>query len=213
MVVHFYLVRHGQTKLNRLHRLQGITDSPLTKKGAAKAYKLGQRLSEIEFQAVYASDLKRAQTSAEIIVAENKKKKPQIYCEPDLRELSFGFYEEMKNRQMIPAVLKKAGPKKILKIIRGPKRVSKIVDMFRDTNDGIQVESAAELNERIVRILTQSGMKYENQEVNLLIVAHALILSIFIENLDKDFHFLFLRNTHLSKVNYKEGKFSIVERK
>nr|WP_252895007.1 histidine phosphatase family protein [Liquorilactobacillus satsumensis] len=37
MVVHFYLVRHGQTRLNRMHRLQGITDSPLTKKGGCKS--------------------------------------------------------------------------------------------------------------------------------------------------------------------------------
>ena len=31
--VHFYLVRHGQTKLNRAARLQGITDSPFNGKG------------------------------------------------------------------------------------------------------------------------------------------------------------------------------------
>lgn len=51
MVVHFYLVRHGQTELNRRRRLQGITDSPLTRKGIAMAEHLGKDLKNVEFSA------------------------------------------------------------------------------------------------------------------------------------------------------------------
>ena len=33
MKVNFYYVRHGQTLFNRLGRMQGMCDSPLTEKG------------------------------------------------------------------------------------------------------------------------------------------------------------------------------------
>ncbi|MCC7667300.1 histidine phosphatase family protein [Liquorilactobacillus satsumensis] len=211
MVVHFYLVRHGQTRLNRMHRLQGITDSPLTKKGAARAYKLGKRLNQVEFRAVYASDLKRTQATAEIIIAENQGPRPAIHCDPGLRELSFGSYEEMKNRRMIPAVLSKVKPGQIFSIVRGPKRVSRVVDLFKSANHGFKVENAQELNQRITRTLMQLGKKYEAQGGNILIVSHALILSVFIENLSGNLPFLLLQNTHLSRVDYENGKFKIIE--
>lgn len=59
IVIHFYLVRHGQTRLNRSRRLQGTTNSPLTKKGIRMAKRLGKELENIRFEAVYTSDLQR----------------------------------------------------------------------------------------------------------------------------------------------------------
>lgn len=115
MTVHFYLVRHGQTQLNRHHRLQGITDSPLTNKGMIKASKLGKQLQDIKFAGAYVSDLKRTQETARIILSENLEAKPKIIREPGLREISFGNFEEMKNRHMVPSAIKKLGIKQIVK--------------------------------------------------------------------------------------------------
>lgn len=72
LVIHFYLVRHGQTRLNRSRRLQGTTNSPLTKKGIRMAKRLGQELKNIRFEAVYTSDLQRTKETARYILAENK---------------------------------------------------------------------------------------------------------------------------------------------
>ena len=88
LVIHFYLVRHGQTRLNRSRRLQGTTNSPLTKKGIRMAKRLGQELKNIRFEAVYTSDLQRTKETARYILAENKQGYPPIYSDPDLRELS-----------------------------------------------------------------------------------------------------------------------------
>ena len=44
-----YLVRHGQTILNRYNRMQGWCDSPLTQKGIEDAHEAGRRLKKIRF--------------------------------------------------------------------------------------------------------------------------------------------------------------------
>lgn len=85
-----YLVRHVETKWNVSHRLQGHTDSPLTRKGKRQARKLGRLLKDIKFDAVYSSDLLRAKRTAQIIARE---KKLAIQTSQALRERHFGKHE------------------------------------------------------------------------------------------------------------------------
>ena len=44
---HFYLLRHGETVWNRIGRLQGQIDVPLTRLGLIQAEAMGRTLSEI----------------------------------------------------------------------------------------------------------------------------------------------------------------------
>ena len=41
----FFLVRHGETEWNRIHRIQGSSDIPLNDTGRAQARKVGAVLS------------------------------------------------------------------------------------------------------------------------------------------------------------------------
>jgi len=92
--VEIYLVRHGQTYLNKYHRIQGWSDSPLTDKGIADAKRAGERLSKLSFAAAYASDTTRAQNTAKRILAANDA--PVVLTtEPAFREENFGFFEGM----------------------------------------------------------------------------------------------------------------------
>ncbi|MDV7757047.1 histidine phosphatase family protein [Liquorilactobacillus mali] len=210
MTVHFYLVRHGQTQLNRHHRLQGITDSPLTKKGIRRASKLGIQLRNIEFASVYTSDLRRTQETARIILSENQKKLAKIISEPGLREISFGNFEEMKNRHMVPNAIKKLGIGQIFGAATSKKRVTAMTNLFGKMDEGAQIEDAKQLNARITRTLSAIGKQYTGQDVNILIVAHALILSLFIENLSGDVPLFLLKNARVSQVDYDGVKFKIV---
>jgi phosphoserine phosphatase len=65
------IVRHGQSSYNTERRIQGRTDaSQLTEKGQIDATKLGKALSNISFNAIYSSPLRRAKQTAEIIHSE-----------------------------------------------------------------------------------------------------------------------------------------------
>lgn len=62
-----YLVRHGETYLNRYNRMQGWADSPLTEEGKDVAVEAGKKLASIRFDRVYTSDSGRTLETAESI--------------------------------------------------------------------------------------------------------------------------------------------------
>jgi broad specificity phosphatase PhoE len=61
------LARHGETEWNRELRFQGHADEPLNDTGRRQAGELAARLSTEPIAAVYASDLRRASETAEIV--------------------------------------------------------------------------------------------------------------------------------------------------
>ena len=84
-----YITRHGQTEWNVAGRLQGISNSPLTEKGAADAERLGKRLAAVPIDKVFCSDLLRAQETAALIMQD----RAPIVTDPRLRELHMGNWE------------------------------------------------------------------------------------------------------------------------
>jgi alpha-ribazole phosphatase len=65
-----WLVRHGQTELNKARRYQGATDSPLTPFGMRQADALARRLRRIPFKLAIVSPTARARRTAEIILGD-----------------------------------------------------------------------------------------------------------------------------------------------
>lgn len=63
-----YLVRHGETEYNAAGRVQGHSDVPLNDVGCKQVASLGRRLAGVDrLDHIYASDIRRAAMSAEII--------------------------------------------------------------------------------------------------------------------------------------------------
>jgi 2,3-bisphosphoglycerate-dependent phosphoglycerate mutase len=99
MTTSIVVVRHGETEWNRVRRIQGHCDSALTAKGWEQAQAMRQRLTGMTFDAAFASDLKRAQLTAQCITPMNM----PITSLYGLRERSFGdgeglTYEEVDAR-------------------------------------------------------------------------------------------------------------------
>ena len=84
------LVRHGDTKSNSREVFWGATDVELSTAGVRQAERLRDRLALERISAIYSSDLKRAQLTAEIIGS--KHARGVITC-PELREIDFGELE------------------------------------------------------------------------------------------------------------------------
>jgi broad specificity phosphatase PhoE len=83
----FYLARHGESDWNVENRFQGHTDRPLTELGRAQGRALADELAETALDAVYASPLRRALETAEIVAAP---KGLSVVALPDLREIDVG---------------------------------------------------------------------------------------------------------------------------
>ena len=63
------LIRHGQSVWNAENRFTGWTDVELSERGVIEAETAGDELSDIQFDVVHTSGLKRAQRTAEIIMS------------------------------------------------------------------------------------------------------------------------------------------------
>lgn len=88
-----YLIRHGETTANDEKRFAGVLNVNLTEKGVGQAVLTGEKLKEIAFDAIYSSDLIRAQETARLI-STHQAVSPVIL--PSLREMNFGIWEGLK---------------------------------------------------------------------------------------------------------------------
>lgn len=83
-------IRHGETDWNLQQRFQGQIDVPLNATGRAQAARLGQRLAAEPHDALFSSDLSRAQQTAAPLAAAWSLQPTLV---PGLREQSFGVLE------------------------------------------------------------------------------------------------------------------------
>jgi alpha-ribazole phosphatase len=93
-----FLVRHGQTDLNKVRRYQGRIDVPLNETGIGQAQKLALRLSSEPFDKIYASPLVRAQETAKTI---HNGRNIDIVSLPELVEMDFGKLEGKTYKEII----------------------------------------------------------------------------------------------------------------
>ena len=90
------LARHGETDWYRARRWQGHADRPLTERGRAQAMDLARRLADIELDAVYSSDLRRARETAQAVAEAQEVGLIQL---PELREVNVGSWEGLTREE------------------------------------------------------------------------------------------------------------------
>lgn len=86
-----YIIRHGQTILNRVKALQGRSDHPLNDDGIAEAKTAGQWFKEhgITFDRVWSSPMVRAVQTAVIVSGDTV----PVQTDERLLEMEYGPYE------------------------------------------------------------------------------------------------------------------------
>jgi probable phosphoglycerate mutase len=92
------VVRHGETIWNSQARIQGHQDSELTPVGLGQAKAIAGRLAKMKFHALYSSDLKRAQRTAECIAELTGHK---IILDDRLRERNMGIFEGLTREEIL----------------------------------------------------------------------------------------------------------------
>jgi len=84
------LIRHGETKWNKLKKYQGHMDIELNDWGRKQSEEAAKELANLEVDYFASSDLKRAKETAEIIAAFHDNNVSEY---KELREMNFGDWE------------------------------------------------------------------------------------------------------------------------
>ena len=97
-----YIIRHGQTHLNKSQVLQGRSDHPLNEEGIRQAGEAAEwfRSQGIRFSHVFSSPLKRALQTAEIAAGG-----APVTVDERLIEMDYGPYEGMDLRSPAPEII------------------------------------------------------------------------------------------------------------
>ena len=94
-----YIIRHGKTDWNVLHKLQGRTDVPLNEEGRRMAEAAREEYRDVHFDVCFCSPLVRAKETAEILL---RGRDVPILTDSRLAEMGFGSYEGLENSFAIP---------------------------------------------------------------------------------------------------------------
>ena len=162
-----YLVRHGETEWNKNGIIQGQLDSPLTNEGLSQVKQTALELKDIYFDAIFSSDLHRAQKTAEIM---NLERKLAIQTSKALRERNYGHYEGTSREEY---------RKKFQHLIDKVKELSeKEQREFKFDSD---IESEEDVIARFITQLREIAIAYPNK--NILVVSHGGCLRTFLTHL------------------------------
>jgi len=209
--VNLYIMRHGQTILNKAGRTQGWCDGVLTKDGIDVAINTGLGLSDVEFKAVYSSDLGRAVKTARIVIKENKASTSlQLEELEGLREVCFGKYEgELESIQFndILKFLKVSSFKEAEEKYDFQKEYCNSCAALDETKEA---EDYNTVMKRLMKSIEDICIdNADNNGGNVLIVGHGGIIRLIIDYLDKSFKIRNLDNSSISKITYENGNFKV----
>lgn len=221
-----YLARHGKTMLNTVDRSQGWIDAPLTPAGVEVAEQLGKGLSDVTFDKVVTSDSGRAIETAELVLQNNGQEKMMKEMTKDkrLREYNFGTYEGLMNEDMLTAVAKEQGKtyeeyNEWMKEVGFYKGIIEFADVLSDLDkknveEGVNwpAEDSKTIVTRLKAGLDDIVKDAEKEGANnVLVVSHGMSIITLLGELDAnaDLPDGGLKNASVSKVTYKDGKYTI----
>jgi len=161
-----FLLRHGQIHGHEKKRfIGGRTDISLDDVGKAQALAWQKAFSEIQFDAVYSSELKRCLNTAAIICPEQN-----IQIDPVLNEINMGTWDGKsfdEIREAVPLEFERRGRQ---------------IDRFRPPEG----ESFQDLLERVSPFFNGCIKKHQSQQLSrILVVTHAGVIRVMASRLLK----------------------------
>lgn len=158
-----YIVRHGQTDWNAQKKVQGQIDIPLNATGEEQARQTAALFKNIHFDAVFSSDLLRAQRTAEIITLE---KDLAVQTTRLLRERNFGPHEGMLIEEL----------KELEKDLENLSKEDRAIHKLHP-----DIENDEELVGRFITFLREISVAYADKTV--LVVCHGALIRTFLIHL------------------------------
>lgn len=153
-----YLLRHGETFYNADgNRYCGATDIGLTDKGIQQAHAAAEMLSNIQFDAVYASPLQRAFNTAKIASSCT-----DVVTDPRMIEANFGSWEGKTREEFVA---------------ENPELWNQWAESPDHTHAGGSGETAMEVVTRVDDFFNQ--MQKDHPNGTILVVAHNTVNRLY----------------------------------
>lgn len=185
--LNLYILRHGETDLNRQNIVQGSgINSDINEVGQKQALQLYEQYKNINFDAVYCSALKRTQQTVQRFI----EKAPWVEYLSELNEISWGHLEG-----------KEATPER-------RSEFESLITQWRNGNLDACIEggeSALKLQQRLKKAIKK--IHYNHSKGNVLICTHGrslrvLLCTLFNYELGKMDNFFSHHNTCMNHVIY-----------
>lgn len=150
------ILRHGTTDLNKAAMIQGSSVDPnLSVEGRKFAEKVAENFDSSEFDAVYASPLKRAQETARIFVGDDT----PIVTDKRLEELDYGSWDGQSSREL-------------------KKKYPDAFDVQGLTTDGMynhadDIETRKDFENRLADFFEELYQKHPDEKI--LVVCHGVV--------------------------------------
>jgi broad specificity phosphatase PhoE len=182
-----YLIRHAETGYNRDGRVQGHTETNLSRLGIEQARRIGRRLDYIEFVAAYASPAKRTMRTARLAF-----EKIDIEAREGLREIRLGEWEGKKAH-----VLRKRYPLEVERWFHSPSVVR--------IPGG---ETVGQFRRRVMSEMNRIRKAHPSGEI--AVVTHAGVICAYLTSLLgmslDDLWSFKIRNASVTRVLFPQGK-------
>ncbi len=188
-----FIIRHGETDLNREHIVQGSgVDSPLNELGHAQAKAFFENYQKEDFELVITSDLIRTIQTAQPFLDTNI---PHL-IDARIQEISWGIHEGMK------------GTKAMAEQYRVLMAEWKSGDFEARLEAG---ESAKELGQRVQLFVDELKQRPEER---ILVVSHGRTLACMLcllqdQSMTEMYHYKH-QNTGLTKAQFDGNTFTII---
>lgn len=156
------LIRHGRSTWNAEGRIQGHADPPLDEVGREQARRLAERLREETLAALYASPLRRAQETAEII---GQALDLPVVPDERLREYDTGDITGLTREQIVA-------------------RYPDLAQRWREDPESVEIpgeEGSAPFQARVVAAFDEILSRHEEGTVG--VVAHGGTLGTYLNHL------------------------------
>lgn len=183
-----YLIRHAETGFNRVGRLQGHTESTLSRLGHTQARRVGERLDYVDFVAAYASPSRRTVQTARIAFGD----RVDVETRDGLREINLGVWEGLK-----ATTLRRRYPRQVHLWFHRPSAVR---------IDG--AETVGQFRRRVVR--TMDAIRKEHPSGEVAVVTHGGVICVYLTSLlgmklDDLWQFK-IRNASVTRVLFPQGR-------
>ena len=211
--INLYVVRHGETYLNKYKKLQGWADCPLTEEGKESAIQSGKKLENVPFTRVYTSDLRRTVETAKLILQQNYyNKNLKINKRKAFREVFFGSYEGDYLEAALRKIMQDNGyDYHTVKEVFRYHCIEEVLDFTKKSDPFHHAENYRELWARIEKGLNEIISNGQSINENILLVSHGILIRNMINRFMYGDHFKGeVKNASVSVLEYSNSTFKVV---